>query len=238
MDHGVLLAGKDSSFLQPLATRLGRLAMRVQTCLSGQEALALASARTFDVAILVSDLADMEAVALCRTLRARGCDAVIFICDDLDLAIDVVVAHEAGADDFLLKSLDPLVIEAKVRRALRRNAQHMSAARERVPAIGVFCLPSGVSARNLTRFEERLLCVLTAAHGEIVSADVLIKELWGHASVEARTLYEHISTLRAKIRAAGWTLVNVRGKGYRLARDASFIELAVSPSTESCARSL
>lgn len=75
----------------------------------------------------------------------------------------------------------------------------------------------------LTRLEFDLLVALAEHPGEVVTKEDLLRRVWGYAGrARTRTVDSHASRLRRTLYdagAAGTTIVNVWGIGYRLAVD-------------------
>ncbi|MGD9734751.1 MAG: winged helix-turn-helix domain-containing protein [Solirubrobacterales bacterium] len=73
----------------------------------------------------------------------------------------------------------------------------------------------------LTRLEFDLLVALAERPGEVVTKEDLLRRVWGYAGrARTRTVDSHASRLRRTLHdagAAGTTIVNVWGIGYRLA---------------------
>ena len=177
-----------------------------------------------DLIVVSLDYSAGNGLEMIRALRKSHECSTIFACSQRCAPADIVVALDAGADDFLEKKIDFDVLEAKLRQARRRSATC-----QRAQCIDPsYALVDNLDAQ-LTRFEQRLLRLLTRRSGEVVSRDILAQQLWGRATVESKLLYEHISTLRSKLRFAHWTIVNVRGRGYRLE--------AMSPSVDDWGKS-
>jgi DNA-binding response OmpR family regulator len=215
----VLLAGEQAPFVAALRQRLERMGMTARTCLSGAEVIRAQSASESDAVIADFRLADMDASELCRKLRGAGCHVPVLVHAEAEIGIDAILSYEAGADDYFDQRLDFPVVEAKLRRALRRREQYLVA--RAAPDSGVWPVRAHaewavVDTREFTRFEERLFQVLARARGGLVPVNRISEDLWGRASVEPRALYEHVSTLRSKLRRHGLSVTNERGKGYRL----------------------
>jgi DNA-binding response OmpR family regulator len=153
-----------------------------------------------------------------REIRAAVGVRVLLACSKKELGVEVVLAYEAGADDYFAKSLDLVVIEAKVRRAIERRHGRADS------GVDAACIAPSESQRallrnvdgDLTRFEYRLLHLLAKEPKGLVPQFAILQQLWGRTASSPKLLYEHISTLRCKIAAWGWTITNIRGKGYRL----------------------
>lgn len=69
---------------------------------------------------------------------------------------------------------------------------------------------------DLTLTEFRILALLLAARGRVVTRDDILKEVWGPAQA-GRALDVHMRRLRGKLQdAGGASVVTIRKVGYRL----------------------
>ena len=79
----------------------------------------------------------------------------------------------------------------------------------------------GDAPLSLTRLEFDLLVALAERPGEVITKEDLLRRVWGYAGrARTRTVDSHASRLRRTLYdagAAGTTIVNVWGIGYRLA---------------------
>lgn len=66
---------------------------------------------------------DIDGVALCRRLRAVAPDGVIVVLSARTGELDVVVALDAGADDYLMKPFRLTELLARLRAHLRRRLE-------------------------------------------------------------------------------------------------------------------
>jgi DNA-binding response OmpR family regulator len=144
---------------------------------------------------------------------------------------DHVAGLELGADDFVIKPLEPRVPLARIRTQLRRlaGAPSVEPSRERgrieIGALRVDGLARSVSVAEcpvaLTTMEFDILLRLATHAGSVVERDVLYKETIG-AEYDGldRGLDVHVSRIRRKLERAGFDpsrLKSVRGVGYLLA---------------------
>ena len=188
----------------------------------GREALALAGAESFDLAILDVGLPDIDGFALCRDLR-RGRELPVIFLTAHGAEVERVLGLEMGADDYVVKPFSPRELAARVRAVLRRVTAP-AAAGQATTVDGFEHDAEGHRVRyqgqllDLTRYEYGLLAALLARPGAVSSRAQLMDRVWGDAPESSdRTVDTHVKTLRAKLRAvdAGHDPIRThRGLGY------------------------
>jgi DNA-binding response OmpR family regulator len=203
MTHSLLIVDHDSCFAYNLSTRLP--GVRIERITSLEEGNDEQYSGIL-VALEPETTRGLRAIAHARSTQEYYCSILAYASGEL--GVSAVLAYQAGADDCFSNSAEITVVEAKVRSALARV--------ERCTAYHGKGRLFDVMDRELTRFEQRLLRVLTSHSGAIVPMETIVREIWGRKQADAKLIYEHISTLRSKLRQVGWTIANVRGQGYRL----------------------
>ncbi|WP_125581892.1 response regulator transcription factor [Lacticaseibacillus suibinensis] len=134
---------------------------------------------------------------------------VIFI-SSRNTNMDMVMAMNLGADDFVEKPFAMEVLIAKINALLRRTYHYQDNGSEALEHAGLTLdLKTGMAQVagqeiNLSKNEYKLLQILMRAHGEIVSRSHLLKDLWqDERFVDDNTLTVNINRLRKKIAEAG-----------------------------------
>ena len=109
-----------------LCSRLAVQGYEILTAYSGEEALALATARHPDLLLLDVMLPTLDGLAVCRQLKAAPSLPFlpILMISAKTAPQDIIAGLEAGADDYLTKPVDHGVLVARVQALLRRKAQY------------------------------------------------------------------------------------------------------------------
>ena len=144
----------------------------------------------------------------CGEIRRVSNVPVIFISSAAD-NMNMIMAMNMGADDFLAKPFDGSVLIAKIQALLRRTYDF-------APSVPVLehrgaMLNTGDGSflyKNekipLSKNEYRILLTLMKNKGKVVSRERLMEQLWETDSfVDENTLSVNVSRLRKRLEAAG-----------------------------------
>lgn len=144
----------------------------------------------------------------CGEIRKISNVPIIFISSASD-NMNIVMAVNMGADDFIAKPFDQSVLMAKVQAILRRTYDFSS----NVPVLehrGAFLntgdntLTYNNKKIELTKNEYRIILCLMENKGKVVSREKFMEKLWETDSfVDENTLTVNINRLRKKLDAAG-----------------------------------
>ena len=193
-----------------------------------KQGLVEAGTRRPDLVILDLGLPDGDGVAYLRDLRHWSQVAVIVLSARTDES-DKIAALDAGADDYLTKPFGVGELMARVRVALRRG-QRAAESGSAVFAFGKVTVDFTTrrvqrdgELVHLTPIEYRLLGVLIANVGRVMTHRALLREVWGPSHAEhTHYLRVYMGQLRQKLEddaARPRHILTETGVGYRLLGD-------------------
>jgi DNA-binding response OmpR family regulator len=235
----ILLVEDDSRLAELTATYLGQHSLRVVVEARGDRALERFQQEQPRLVLLDLLLPGRDGLTICRDIRrSSGVPILILTAKDTDL--DHVIGLEAGADDYVMKPVDPMVLLARVRALLRRTER--DTANERRPDVQLGALRISETSREvwlhgqsvpLTTQEFELLALLARRAGELVSRDEVFRAMRGidYDGLD-RSIDGRVSKLRRKLgddAAAPTRIKTVWGKGYLLVPDAWEQSLKAGP---------
>ena len=144
----------------------------------------------------------------CSEIRRVSQTPIIFISSAVD-SMNIVMAMNMGADDFVAKPFDLNVLMAKVQALLRRTYDFGTSApvlehRGALLSLGDSALSYEGQQISLSKNEYRILLTLMQSKGKVVSRERLMEALWETDSfVDENTLSVNVGRLRKKLDAAG-----------------------------------
>lgn len=209
---------------------LGRSGFDVTWCQNGQEGLDIANRQVFDVVLMDILLPGLDGLAVLTCLRQRQSTPVLLM-SALGAEADRISGFRLGADDYLPKPFSMLELHVRIEAILRRVALDLRPTPVPLPPRArdldfdeVRCdVQVADQWAGLTRSEYRLLDILHRSGDEVLSKAFLYQHVLqrGYAPHD-RSLDMHVSQIRRKLKAIGYTARQVRtvwGKGYVLGRD-------------------
>ena len=144
----------------------------------------------------------------CSEIRKVSKVPIIFISSASD-NLNMVMAMNLGADDFIAKPFDQSVLMAKLQALLRRTydfgaAQPVLEHKGALLGTGDSTLTYNGEKISLSKNEFRILSVLLKNKGKVVSREKLMQALWETDSfVDENTLSVNVNRLRKRLGAAG-----------------------------------
>jgi DNA-binding response OmpR family regulator len=178
------------------------------------------------VVLLEVTLPDAAGFDVCRELRRLDPAVPVIMMSSRFDEIDVVVALEIGADDYVSKPLRHRELVARMTAHLRRSRlESAEAMRSRLEFRDLIIdvnerrtYKSGKEV-ELTHTEFDLLTFLASNAGKVLSREKILNSIWGYEyPIETRVIDVHIRNLRRKIEtqpSRPYYILAVPGIGYR-----------------------
>lgn len=171
---------------------------------SVKEAISLFYANKPDLMILDLGLPDGDGTEVVRSVREIS-DMPVIVVSARQEEEEKIQLLDAGADDYVTKPFYMGELQARIRAALRkregtvtkktvfeRNGLKVDYEKRQVEVDG--------KEVHLTPIEYKILLLLIANQGKVLTHNYILKEIWGYAEgVEAGTLRVFMATLRRKI---------------------------------------
>ncbi len=196
----------------------------VTVAATGEEGYFLATTRAFDLIVLDLMLPGRDGLEILTALRQQHCQTPVLILTARDAVEDRVLGLDTGADDYLIKPFAFPELLARIR-ALTRRGRPEQALRLKLTDLEMDCVTKKVTRRGqeliLTAKEFDLLEYLLRYQGQIVSRDMLARDVWkavDRATPLDNVIDVHIARLRQKVDAPykKKLLKTIRGVGFVL----------------------
>lgn len=221
----ILLVEDDALLADGLARSLKQSGYLVEIATNGLTADRWLENESFDLTILDLGLPGLDGSKVLERLRARKQHTPVLILS-ARMAIDERVRLlDLGADDYVVKPVAMVELEARVRALIRRGQATIE------PTLQLGRLELDIFGRRawldsvaleLTAREWSALEYLTARLNRIVSKEQIMEALYGwDEEITPNAIEKFISRLRSKLEPAGITIRTVRGLGYFMEKPAA-----------------
>ncbi len=199
----LLLVEDDAKLAGALGRGLRHEGYAVDVVADGDAALVQAAVWDYDGIVLDVMLPVRDGLAVCRTLRERGCWSPVLMLTARGQVTDRIRGLDVGADDYLVKPFDFGELLARLR-ALVRRAPGERPARLEVGDLVVDPATHAVSragvAVELTAREFAVLEFLARHAGEAISRARLLDHVWDENFVGSTNIVDvYVGYLRRKL---------------------------------------
>jgi len=182
-----------------------------------------------ELVILDIMLPELDGFSICRAIRGKYQNPILFLTAK-DSPIDHVMGLEIGADDYIIKPVDPHVLLARINAVLRRQSSEPQDTEQKL-IFGVLsidkssrCVTLDEEMVELTSHEFELLWLLAQSAGSPISRNQIHEVMIGREYDGLdRTVDVRVSRLRKKLLDDSkhpTRIVTVWGKGYMLSPNA------------------
>jgi two-component system, OmpR family, copper resistance phosphate regulon response regulator CusR len=222
----ILVVEDEPKVAQALKEGLTAESYEVTVALTGEEGFFHANAQNFDLVLLDIMLPGHNGLEILATLRKKGHETPVLLLTAKDTIEDRIRGLDTGADDYLVKPFAFPELVARIRALLRRNRS----AAEPVTKLSFAEIEMdllqrrarrGSRALELTVREFELLEFLLRNQGQMVSREMLAREVWKEtrrATPLDNVIDVHIARLRKKVDLDGEAKLihTIRGVGFVL----------------------
>lgn len=161
----------------------------------------------------------------CGEIRKESEVPIVFL-SSANENMNIVMAMNLGADDFIAKPFDLEVLVAKIQAILRRTTVSTSSIiltyRQFTLNMDTFEISNGKESLSVTINECKILGLLFQQAGKLVFKEQLMEKLWeSEEFIDSNTLSVNMTRLRKKISVLGLDdyIQTVKGKGYYLGNE-------------------
>ena len=235
----ILIVEDDGDLAEAIAKFLRSQNYTIDLATDGEMAWNYLEIYEYDLLLLDVILPKGDGIALCRQLRSRQYTMPIFLLTALDNKRNKIMGLDAGADDYLVKPIDPEELVARIRSLLRRGRT------QAFPVLSWEKLrldPSTCTVTydekplRLTPKEYSLLELFLRHQNRVFSQNTILEHLWSlEDPPNESTVRAHIKGLRKSLQEAGApkdAIETVYGLGYRLKKRQPTNNPDASPSNQ------
>ncbi|MCE5170594.1 response regulator transcription factor [Paenibacillus profundus] len=224
----ILLVDDENEMVELIEIYLKNEGYELLKASSGLAALELLQRHPIDLIILDVMMPQMDGFQTCKKIREKNTTPIIML-SSKSRDIDKIAGLSIGADDYVTKPFNPLVLMARVKSQLRRYNQFNPIRLPNVNEIQIDGLAINIATHTvtvdgtpvkLTPREFAILKLLAKNHGIVMSMEKIYQEVWNEPFMESKnTVMVHIRKLREKIEEDGQNpkyIKTVWGIGYKL----------------------
>ncbi len=224
----ILVVEDDAPVRNLITTTLKAHDYKFITAQNGNNAIMEASSHNPDIVLLDLGLPDIDGVEVIERIRMWS-DMPIIVISARSEDKDKIDALDAGADDYLTKPFSVEELLARLRVMQRRLTANRNENTSSVFTNGALkidyaagCAYLGEEELHLTPIEYKILCLLAANIGKVLTHTFITQRIWGAAwENNVASLRVFMATLRKKIEATHDSPQYIQthiGVGYRMMR--------------------
>lgn len=175
------------------------------TASNGNEALKQAKNNDFSLILLDVTMAGIDGFQVTKSIRKLGIQTPIMIISGRNEDYDALYGLEIGADDYITKPFNPVVLGGKIKALIRRNNQITSNECSEIH-IGKYYINNNnikfykYNEEILLSSKEFKIMQLFMSHpNQVFTKEMLYKQVWNNDFVDENAIMVYISRLRNKL---------------------------------------
>lgn len=220
----VLIVDDDEAVQTMLYKVIRSNGLQAQIASSGEMALQMTRNTEYDLILLDVNMQGIDGFEVVQRLRSRGIRTPIIIVSGRQEDYDTLYGLDIGADDYVTKPFNPVVLGAKIKALIRRSKGSLHGG-DTVITAGPFRYNTSTLRfyKNdqeivLSSRENAIMKLFLDNVNRIFSKDMIYDLVWGAAIIDENAIMVYINRLRQKIEddpTKPRYIQTVRGLGYR-----------------------
>ena len=219
----ILVVDDEKDLLKLVSYNLEIYGYKVDTVISGEDALERLRISMPDLILLDLMLPGINGLNVCRIVKndAKTSHIPIIMLTAKGEEIDIVTGFELGADDYITKPFSPRILISRIKTVLRRGHEVDSAtvySRHGITLnLSTYEVQIEGSTVKLTATEFNILLLMLKRPGWVFTRNQIIDATKGDDyPVTDRSIDVQIVGLRKKLGSLGQSIETVRGVGYKM----------------------
>ncbi|WP_110933532.1 response regulator transcription factor [Paenibacillus bouchesdurhonensis] len=207
--ESILLVDDEKEIIELMEIYLKNEGYILYKASNGLEALYILQIHDIDLIILDIMMPEMDGIEACMKIREQKNTPIIML-SAKSQDIDKIAGLSIGADDYVTKPFNPLVLVARVKSQLRRykqlnpqepnNSDHEIVIDELVINTATHTVTVEDQEVKLTPREFAILEMLAVNQGIVLSMDKIYQQVWNEPFMDSKnTVMVHIRKIREKI---------------------------------------
>lgn len=205
MSDKVLIVDDDIAIRKLLSKVITTNGLEPQTASSGLEALELIKSHSYKLILLDINMTDIDGFQVIKRIRQQGLNVPIIVVSGRNEDYDALYGLDLGADDYIMKPFNPVILGAKVKALIRRNTSSNISTRT-IQQAGPFKFNNTTMKfyKNdieivLSSKELQMMKMFMSHPGQVYTKEMLYEQVWGDCIVDENAIMVYISHLRNKI---------------------------------------
>ncbi len=221
--HRVLIVDDDTELVGTLTDVMKGNSMTVESAANGSEGVAKAVSGSYDCILLDINMEEMDGFQALSTIRGKEVMTPIIIVSGRKDDYDMLYGLGLGADDYVTKPFNPVVLAAKVKALIRR-----AKIGDRLYFGSIKAGPFSYDTRTLRLYKNGTPISLTAKENSLIwmfmnnvnrvfTKNDIYSSIWDEPVMDENAIMVYINRLRQKIEddpSHPRYIKNVRGMGY------------------------
>lgn len=218
----ILVIDSDISLATVLCDYLASRGYKPQHISDGKRALELLNESHFDMVLMELQGLGMNCYDLLREIRHRQAALPVIILTTRSDREDQMRAFQLGCDDYQTKPFSMDILICRIEAVMRRVRGDGESKQKHFDLNGhnFDSVHQTFDGQHLSGRESELLLMLCRHQDEIVERHRILASLWKEDNAfTSRSLGVYVNHLRSFLRPAGYDILAVRYKGYKLVKN-------------------